>query len=43
MANHPITIDKSGGDALPIINGGVLVEDAVLLKNQEYWEGAIWK
>ena len=37
-ANHPITIDKYGGDALPVINGAGLVEDAVLLKNQEYWE-----
>ncbi len=35
---HPIVIDKYGGDALPIINGAGLAEDAVLLKNQEYWE-----
>ena len=37
-AGHPIVIDKYGGDALPIINGAGLAEDAVLLKNQEYWE-----
>jgi hypothetical protein len=37
-ADHPITIDKYDGDALPVINGAGLVEDAVLLKNQEYWE-----
>ena len=37
-AGHPITIDKYGGDALPVINGSGLAEDAVLLKNQEYWE-----
>src|ERR1700758_1470577 len=37
-AEHPITIDKYGGDALPVINGAGLAEDTVLLKNQEYWE-----
>lgn len=37
-ADHPITIAKYGGDALPIINGAGLTENAVLLKNQEYWE-----
>jgi len=37
-AKHPITIDKYGGDTPPIINGSGLAEDAVLLKNQEYWE-----
>lgn len=37
-AEHPIIIDKYGGDALPVINGAGLAEDAVLLKNQEYWE-----
>ena len=37
-ANHPIVIDKYGGDVLPLINGAGLAEDAVLLKNQEYWE-----
>lgn len=35
---HPITVDKYGGEAKPIINGAGLAEDAVLLKNQEYWE-----
>src|SRR5579864_1414227 len=37
-AERAITIDKYGGDAKPIINGAGLAEDAVLLKNQEYWE-----
>ncbi|HEY3973462.1 MAG TPA: right-handed parallel beta-helix repeat-containing protein [Candidatus Sulfotelmatobacter sp.] len=37
-AQHPVVIDKYGGDALPVINGDGLAEDAVLLKNQEYWE-----
>lgn len=37
-AGHPVVIDKYGGDALPIVNGAGLAEDAVLLKNQEYWE-----
>ena len=37
-AEHPITIDKYGGDTLPVINGAGLAEDTVLLKNQEYWE-----
>jgi hypothetical protein len=37
-AEHPIVIDKYGGDVLPVINGAGLAEDAVLLKNQEYWE-----
>jgi len=37
-AKLPIAIDKYGGDALPVINGSGLAEDAVLLKNQEYWE-----
>jgi hypothetical protein len=37
-ADHPIVIDKYGGDDLPLIIGGGLAEDAVLLKNQEYWE-----
>ena len=34
----PIVIDQYGGDAKPLINGSGLAEDAVLLKNQEYWE-----
>jgi hypothetical protein len=37
-AEHPIIIDKYGGEAKPVINGAGLAEDAVLLKNQEYWE-----
>lgn len=35
---HPVIIDKYGGDALPVINGAGTAEDAVLLKNVEYWE-----
>jgi len=38
VAGHPIVIDKYGGDVLPLINGSGVAEDAVLLKNQEYWE-----
>lgn len=34
----PIMIEKYGGDAEPVINAEAEVEDAVLLKNQEYWE-----
>ena len=37
-AEHPVVIDKYGGDVLPLISGAGLAEDAVLLKNQEYWE-----
>ncbi len=37
-AGHSIVIDKYGGDVLPLINGAGLAEDAVLLRNQEYWE-----
>jgi len=37
-AEYPIVVDKYGGDALPRINGAGLAEDAVTLKNQEYWE-----
>jgi hypothetical protein len=37
-AEHPIVIDKYGDGGLPLINGTGLAEDAVLLKNQEYWE-----
>jgi len=37
-SEHPITVDKFGGDAPPVIKGAGLAEDAVLLKNQEYWE-----
>jgi Right handed beta helix region len=35
---HPIVIDKYGAEAKPVINGNGEAEDAVLLKNQEYWE-----
>ena len=35
---QPIVIDKFGGEARPVINGAGQAEDAVLLKNQEYWE-----
>jgi len=35
---QPIVIDKYDGEAKPIIRGAGQVEDAVLLKNQEYWE-----
>jgi hypothetical protein len=34
----PIVIDMYGDGVLPVINGEGLAEDAVLLKNQEYWE-----
>jgi hypothetical protein len=36
--SQPIMIDKYGGEAKPVINGNGEAEDAVLLKNQEYWE-----
>jgi hypothetical protein len=36
--DQPIVVDKYGGDAKPVINGSGMAEDAVLLKNQEYWE-----
>jgi len=35
---RPIAIGKYGGDAKPVLNGAGAVEDALLLKNQEYWE-----
>jgi hypothetical protein len=35
---YPITLDMYGGGVKPVINGDALFEDAVLLKNQEYWE-----
>jgi hypothetical protein len=35
---RPILIDKYGGEAKPVIDGDGEAEDAVLLKNQEYWE-----
>jgi hypothetical protein len=37
-ADHPIVIEKYGGNTLPVINGAGTEEDAVKLKNQEYWE-----
>ncbi len=37
-ADDPIVVDKYGGDAKPVIHGSGLAEDAVLLKNQEFWE-----
>lgn len=36
--SHPISIGMYGGGVKPVINGEGLYEDAVLLKNQEYWE-----
>ena len=35
---HPIILDMYGGGVRPMIEGSGLAEDAVLLKNQEYWE-----
>jgi hypothetical protein len=35
---YPITLDMYGGGVKPVINGDALFEDAVLLKNQEYWQ-----
>jgi len=35
---RPIRIGKYGSGAKPLIQGKGLVEDAVLLKNQQYWE-----
>ena len=35
---HPIVVGRYGGGVKPVINGEGLFEDAVLLKNQEYWE-----
>jgi hypothetical protein len=35
---QPIIVDKYEGDAKPVINAAGLADDAVLLKNQEYWE-----
>ena len=35
---QPIVLDTYGGGVRPMINGSGLAEDAVLLKNQEYWE-----
>ncbi len=38
VAGHPILLGMYGAGVKPIINGHGLAEDAVLLKNQEYWE-----
>ncbi len=38
IEQHPIVIDKYGGEAKPIINAAGTAEDAVLIKNQEYLE-----
>jgi len=38
VEGKPITVGMYGGGVKPVINGGGTVEDAVLLKNQEYWE-----
>jgi hypothetical protein len=35
---YPITVGMYGGGVKPVIDGDGLFEDAVLLKNQEYWE-----
>jgi len=35
---RPIIVDKYGGDVKPLINAAGQAEDALLLKNQEYWE-----
>ena len=35
---RPITVGVYGGGVKPVINGDGIFEDAVLLKNQEYWE-----
>jgi hypothetical protein len=38
VGGRPIKIGMYGGGVKPVINGEGLFEDAVLLKNQEYWE-----
>jgi len=38
MEGRPIRVGMYGGGVKPVINGDGLFEDAVLLKNQEYWE-----
>lgn len=38
VEGKPITVGMYGGGVKPVIDGGGQVEDAVLLKNQEYWE-----
>jgi hypothetical protein len=37
-AGESIVVDAYGGNVLPVINAEGKFEDAVLLKNQEYWE-----
>jgi hypothetical protein len=38
VSGRPIRVGKYGEGVKPTIHGDGLVEDAVLLKNQEYWE-----
>jgi len=38
VEGHPIIVDMYGDGVKPVISGDGLAEDAVLLKNQEYWE-----
>jgi hypothetical protein len=38
VEGKPITMDMYGGGVKPVIQGAGLAEDAVLLRNQEYWE-----
>ncbi len=38
VEGQPIKVGMYGGGVKPIINGDGLFEDAILLKNQEYWE-----
>lgn len=38
VEGRPIRVGMYGGGVKPVINGDGQVEDAVLLKNQEYWE-----
>ena len=38
VAGRPIRIGKYGEGTKPLVRGNGAVEDAVLLKNQEYWE-----
>lgn len=38
VEGKPITVGMYGGGVKPVIHGGGMFEDAVLLKNQEYWE-----
>ena len=38
VEGKPITLGMYGGGVKPVINGGGMFEDTVLLKNQEFWE-----